>query len=149
MRDSAWSTKRAANERGCVRTGSWTGPPRGKRAPRVGISSTIFGVTYSKVVREDQEFRHPPRPTRRFVSWYKTGCGRWGVIKARRLLDHSSPPFKGIKKKKRKQEYEEEEGGGVQQGSARRPGVSPPPRPGRPRTLPRTCSCAILVKPRL
>ena len=27
-----------------VRTGSWTGPPRGKRAPRVGISSTVFGV---------------------------------------------------------------------------------------------------------
>jgi len=23
---------------------SWTGPPRGKRAPRVGISSTVFGV---------------------------------------------------------------------------------------------------------
>ena len=27
-----------------VRTGSWTGPPLGKRAPRVGISSTVFGV---------------------------------------------------------------------------------------------------------
>ena len=27
-----------------VRTGSWTGPPREKRAPRVGISSTVFGV---------------------------------------------------------------------------------------------------------
>ena len=27
-----------------MRTGSWTGPPRGKRAPRVGISSTVFGV---------------------------------------------------------------------------------------------------------
>ena len=27
----------------CLRTGSWTGPPRGKWAPRVGISSTIFG----------------------------------------------------------------------------------------------------------
>jgi len=27
-----------------VRTGSWTGPPRGKRAPRIGISSTVFGV---------------------------------------------------------------------------------------------------------
>ena len=27
-----------------VRTGSGTGPPRGKRAPRVGISSTVFGV---------------------------------------------------------------------------------------------------------
>jgi len=27
-----------------VRTGSWTGPPRGERAPRVGISSTVFGV---------------------------------------------------------------------------------------------------------
>ena len=27
-----------------VRTGSWTGPPRGKRASRVGISSTVFGV---------------------------------------------------------------------------------------------------------
>jgi len=27
-----------------VRTGSWTGPPRGKRAPRVGISSPVFGV---------------------------------------------------------------------------------------------------------
>ena len=27
-----------------LRTGSWTGPPRGKRAPRVGISSTVFGV---------------------------------------------------------------------------------------------------------
>jgi len=26
-----------------VRTGSWTGPPLGKRAPRVGISSTAFG----------------------------------------------------------------------------------------------------------
>jgi len=28
----------------CVRPGSWTGPPRGKRAPRVGISSPVFGV---------------------------------------------------------------------------------------------------------
>ena len=27
-----------------VRTGSWTGPSRGKGAPRVGISSTVFGV---------------------------------------------------------------------------------------------------------
>jgi len=27
-----------------VRTGSWAGPPRGKKAPRVGISSTVFGV---------------------------------------------------------------------------------------------------------
>jgi len=27
-----------------VRTGSWTGPHRGERAPRVGISSTVFGV---------------------------------------------------------------------------------------------------------
>ena len=27
-----------------VRTGSGTGPPRGKRAPRVGIISTVFGV---------------------------------------------------------------------------------------------------------
>ena len=27
---------------GHVRTVSWTGPPRGKRAPRVGISSTVF-----------------------------------------------------------------------------------------------------------
>jgi len=26
-----------------VRTGSWTGPPRGKRAPRVGISATVSG----------------------------------------------------------------------------------------------------------
>ena len=25
-----------------VRTGSWTGPPRGKRAPRVGVISTVF-----------------------------------------------------------------------------------------------------------
>ena len=28
-----------------VRAGSWTGPPRGKRAPMAGISSTVFGVT--------------------------------------------------------------------------------------------------------
>ena len=27
-----------------VRTGSWTGPPRGKSAPRVGISSTVRSV---------------------------------------------------------------------------------------------------------
>ena len=27
-----------------VRTGSWTGPPRGKGAPRVEISQTVFGV---------------------------------------------------------------------------------------------------------
>ena len=27
-----------------VGTGSWTGPSRGKMAPRVGISSTVFGV---------------------------------------------------------------------------------------------------------
>ena len=27
-----------------VRTRSWTSPPRGKRAPRVGISSAVFGV---------------------------------------------------------------------------------------------------------
>jgi len=28
----------------CARTGSWTGPPRGKRVPRVEISSTVFGI---------------------------------------------------------------------------------------------------------
>ena len=27
-----------------VRTGSWTGPARWKRAPRVGMSSTVFGM---------------------------------------------------------------------------------------------------------
>ena len=27
-----------------IRTGSWMGPPRGGRAPRVGIGSTEFGV---------------------------------------------------------------------------------------------------------
>ena len=27
-----------------VGTGSWVGPPREERAPRVGISSTVFGV---------------------------------------------------------------------------------------------------------
>ena len=27
-----------------MRAGSWMGPPRGKRAPRIGISSTVFGV---------------------------------------------------------------------------------------------------------
>ena len=32
------------DEESAVRTGSWTGPPRGKTAPRVGISSTVFGV---------------------------------------------------------------------------------------------------------
>ena len=26
-----------------MRNGSWAGPPRGERAPRVGISSTVFG----------------------------------------------------------------------------------------------------------
>ena len=31
----------AENTLGSVRTGSWTGPPRGKRAPREGISSTV------------------------------------------------------------------------------------------------------------
>jgi len=28
----------------CMRTGSWTSPPQGKRAPRVKICSTIIGV---------------------------------------------------------------------------------------------------------
>ena len=27
-----------------VRTRSWKGPPRGKRVPRAGIGSTVFGV---------------------------------------------------------------------------------------------------------
>jgi len=27
-----------------VKTGSWTGPPRENRAPKVGMSSTAFGV---------------------------------------------------------------------------------------------------------
>ena len=27
-----------------VMIGSWTGPPREERAPRVGISSTVFGI---------------------------------------------------------------------------------------------------------
>ena len=31
-----------------VRTVSWTGPPRGKRAPRVGISSTVYMPPYSR-----------------------------------------------------------------------------------------------------
>jgi len=34
----------AADEPSSVRTGSWTGLPRWKRVPRVGISSTVFGV---------------------------------------------------------------------------------------------------------
>jgi len=33
-----------AHAKAGVRTGSWTGPPRGNRAPRVEISSTVFGV---------------------------------------------------------------------------------------------------------
>jgi len=32
-----------------VRTGSWTGPPQGKRAARVGVSSTVFGVRGASV----------------------------------------------------------------------------------------------------
>ena len=41
-----------------VRTGSGTGPPQGKRAPWVGISSTVFGV---RGVRADI-FRGNPVP---------------------------------------------------------------------------------------
>jgi hypothetical protein len=34
-----------------VKTRSWTGPPRGERAPRVGIKLTVFGErAYGKVV---------------------------------------------------------------------------------------------------
>jgi len=33
---------------GTVRTGPWTGPPRGVRSTRVGISSTVFGVRACK-----------------------------------------------------------------------------------------------------
>ena len=33
-----------------VRTGSWTGPPEGERAPRVGIGSTVFGVLCSMLL---------------------------------------------------------------------------------------------------
>ena len=45
-----------------VRTGSWTGPPRGKRAPRIGISSTVFGVRGVRALR-DHEI--PPGVARR------------------------------------------------------------------------------------
>ena len=37
-----------SEEGGFVRTRSWTGPPREKKAPRVGISSTVFGVRASR-----------------------------------------------------------------------------------------------------
>ena len=37
-----------------MRTGSWTGPPRGERAPKVGISPTVFGV---RVVTEEGAYK--------------------------------------------------------------------------------------------
>jgi len=45
-----------------VGTGSWTGPPRGKRTPRVEISSTIFGVR--GVTARPQSERDPSRGAR-------------------------------------------------------------------------------------
>ena len=43
---SSWpSWPKASRHR--LRAGSWTGPPRGERAPRAGISSTVFGVRAS------------------------------------------------------------------------------------------------------
>ena len=36
--------RRLLDGRGSVRTGSWTGPPRGGRAPRVEMGSTAFGI---------------------------------------------------------------------------------------------------------
>ena len=42
QRQNAFQAKRRVVT--CVRTGAWTGPPRGERAPRVGISPTVFGV---------------------------------------------------------------------------------------------------------
>ena len=39
-----WRGSRSGPFTAGVRTGSWTGPPRGKRAPRVRVSSTVFGV---------------------------------------------------------------------------------------------------------
>ena len=38
------SQDQARAERRGVRTGSWTGPPRGEKVPRAGISSTVSGV---------------------------------------------------------------------------------------------------------
>ena len=37
-----------------ARTGSWTGPPRGERAPRVGISSTVstLEATQGKILSQ-------------------------------------------------------------------------------------------------
>ena len=51
----------------CVRTGSWTGPPRGKRAPRVAISSTVFGVRGVRALIFRKE------------SCQQTEFGGWGV----------------------------------------------------------------------
>ena len=39
-----------------VRTGSWTGPPRGERAPRARMSSLIFGVKAERA----RAARRPP-----------------------------------------------------------------------------------------
>ena len=50
-----------------VRTGSWTGPPRGERAPRLGISSTVFGVRVimpSTFWGYNHAYRHYGHPTR-------------------------------------------------------------------------------------
>jgi len=58
-----------------VRTGSWTGPPRGKKAPRVGISSTgdvgmarhrVFGAPYLQALFQGVQghlaHKKPPAP---------------------------------------------------------------------------------------
>ena len=37
-----------------MRAGSGTGPPRGKRAPRIGISSTVFRVKKSPHTHLDE-----------------------------------------------------------------------------------------------
>ena len=44
-----------------MRTGSWTGPPRGERAPRVEISSTVFGVRACGTASDlaDVAMKHP------------------------------------------------------------------------------------------
>ena len=39
---SAYINGETTHASSAARTGSWTGPPRGERASRVGISSTVF-----------------------------------------------------------------------------------------------------------
>ena len=70
-----------------MRTGSWKGPPRGEKAPRVGTSSIVFGVRPQTVPRAPHPCPGAPPPPTGPVDAIRWRRDRQEVLTA----DHQPP----------------------------------------------------------